>query len=145
MRILGFVVNELMFRLLDKLIDEAKTAIPAPGGDQAAALDPLKKIHDLLISHGFVYPPVGLTQLLSDGMTPRTVEGPELQRILNNPHNARRRATLWPTRQTPFTTLIATPRPSCTWRSPTNVTCRCTWSRCRRTILYAGTSAPLIT
>ena len=98
---LGQVTDE-MFRLLDKLIDEAKTAIPAPGSDQAAALDRLKKIDDLLISHGFVYPPVGLTQLLSDGMTPRTVEGPELQRILNNPHNARRRAYIMAHAADPF-------------------------------------------
>ena len=64
-------VTEAMYHLLDSLIDEAKETVPAAdgGADQTKVAEgTLGAIDDLLIRRSFVYPAVGLTQLLSDGM-----------------------------------------------------------------------------
>jgi hypothetical protein len=68
--------------------------IPA-GLDNAAyeqfAVKSLKTIDCILVSHGFVYPGIGLVQLLSDGLDSTTFTEPEyFEALLNSPHNAGR-------------------------------------------------------
>lgn len=89
---LAATVPDEMFKLVDTLIDEAKQlGISGQLTDDAQIAVACGKIDNLLINHGFVYPPTGLTQLLSDGLTPKHVDAQELQSILNQFHNFRRR------------------------------------------------------
>jgi hypothetical protein len=66
------------YAILDELLDEAKSRLkPIPVGlDDAAydkfAVESLQTIDCILVRHGFVYPGIGLVQLLSDGLDPTT-------------------------------------------------------------------------
>jgi len=90
-------VTDSEYAILDALIDEATTRLkPIPAGlDDVAyrqfAVDSLKTIDCILVSHGFVYPGIGLVQLLSDGLDPTMFfDAKYYQALLLSPHNAGR-------------------------------------------------------
>jgi tetratricopeptide (TPR) repeat protein len=102
-------VPDSMYQLLDTLIDEAKSKIPSPSLSterderrrQVGAI--LSTIDDILIRHNFIYPrnrKEDWTLLLSDGLTPKILDGPELEAILAQRHNVRRIDRI--NRQKPF-------------------------------------------
>jgi tetratricopeptide (TPR) repeat protein len=70
------------------VIDEAKKRLKpiAAGLDDTAyeafAIESLKTIDCVLVSHGFVYPGIGLVQLLSDGLDPTMFSDPMYYRAL---------------------------------------------------------------
>jgi hypothetical protein len=85
------------YAILDALIGEAKGRLkPIPAGlsgdaYDAFAVESLKTIDCILVSHGFVYPGIGLVQLLSDGLDPTRFDDPHYYRaLLDSPHNAGR-------------------------------------------------------
>jgi tetratricopeptide (TPR) repeat protein len=87
------------YAILDDVIDEAKKRlkpIPARLDDTAYetfAVESLKTIDCILVSHGFVYPGIGLVQLLSDGLDPTVFSDPVYyQALLNHRHNLGRTA-----------------------------------------------------
>lgn len=87
-------VTSSEYAILDDVIDEAKKRLrPIPSGlDDAAyeafAIDSLKTIDCVLVSHGFVYPGIGLVQLLSDGLDPTMFSHPAYyQALVNHRHN----------------------------------------------------------
>jgi hypothetical protein len=58
------------YAILDALLDEAKQRLkPIPADCDAFAVTALKTMDCILVRHGFVYPGVGLVQLLSDDST----------------------------------------------------------------------------
>ncbi len=92
-------VDDLMYQLVDTLIDEARTKIHSPTlstdrderGRQARTV--LLAIDDILIRNNFIYPrdrKEDWTLLLSDGLTPKRLGGPELEAMLAQRHNVRR-------------------------------------------------------
>jgi tetratricopeptide (TPR) repeat protein len=85
------------YALLDTIIDRAKEhlkPIPEKLSESALrkfAVESMKAIDCLLVSHGFVYPGKGLVQLLSDGLDPITYSNAaDFQELLLNSHNAGR-------------------------------------------------------
>jgi tetratricopeptide (TPR) repeat protein len=85
------------YAILDAVIDEAKSRLkPIPDGlDDAAhkklAVESLQTIDCTLVRHGFVYPGIGLVQLLSDGLDSTMFTDPRYYNsLLNSPHNAGR-------------------------------------------------------
>ncbi len=94
-------VNASMYALLDSIIDDARRriGIPPQGGDAETqrflAIVALLKIDDVLIRHNFIYPRLGQdVHLLSEGLTPRRLERRELEQLLAQEPNARRRGRL---------------------------------------------------
>lgn len=90
-------VTPSQYAILDTLIDEAKSRLkPVPSGlDDAAyrkfAVEALKTIDCILVRHGFVYPGIGLVQLLSDGLDPTTfTDSGYYEALLASSHNAGR-------------------------------------------------------
>lgn len=92
-------VNESMYQLLDTVIDEAKATIKVPSFStdraqrRAQVNTILSTIDDILIRHNFIYPrdrKEDWILLLSDGLTPKRLEGPMLDVILSQRHNIRR-------------------------------------------------------
>src|ERR1019366_2983870 len=90
-------VTDSEYAILDAVIDEAKTRLkPIPAGlddvpYKQFAVDSLKTIDCILVSHGFVYPGIGLVQLLSDGLDPTMFSDAKYyQALLLSPHNAGR-------------------------------------------------------
>jgi tetratricopeptide (TPR) repeat protein len=92
-------VDESMYQLVDTLIDEGRTKIRLPSVSterderrrQVGTI--LLTIDDILIRHNFIYPrnrKEDWTLLLSDGLTPKRLAGPELEAILAQRHNVRR-------------------------------------------------------
>jgi hypothetical protein len=85
------------YAILDAILDEAKTRLkPPPSSLEGAAYDQfavksLQTIDCMLVRHGFVYPPVGLVQLLSDGLDPTHYSGDLYTRLLNHRHNLGRK------------------------------------------------------
>jgi hypothetical protein len=82
------------YAILDDVIDEARKRLkPIPSGlDDTAyeqfAISSLKTIDCVLVSHGFVYPGIGLVQLLSDGLDPTVFSDPiYYQALLTHRHN----------------------------------------------------------
>ncbi|HEV2802456.1 MAG TPA: hypothetical protein VGW12_18440 [Pyrinomonadaceae bacterium] len=93
------VVDDSMYQLLDTFIDEAKAEIRitplsedrSESSKQVESI--LLTIDDILIRHNVIYPrnrKEDWTLLLRDGLTPTTLKGPELERILGQEHNRRR-------------------------------------------------------
>jgi hypothetical protein len=86
-------VSPSEYAILDALLDEAKQRLrPIPADLQGAdydmfAVDSLKMMDCILVRHGFVYPGVGLVQLLSDGLDSTTFTGAYLEALKRNPHN----------------------------------------------------------
>jgi len=87
-------VTDSEYSILDAVIDEAKIRLrPMPAGlDDVTykqfAIDSLKTIDCILVSHGFVYPGIGLVQLLSDGLDPTMFsDAMYYQELLRSPHN----------------------------------------------------------
>jgi tetratricopeptide (TPR) repeat protein len=86
------------YAILDALLDEAKDRLhplPADIDDNEAyerfAADSLQVMDCILVRHGFVYPGIGLVQLLSDGLDPTTFTDPRYyQALLESPHNSGR-------------------------------------------------------
>jgi len=64
------------YAILDDILDEATTRLkPIPSGLEDVeyekfAVESLKTVDCILVRHGFVYPGIGLVQLLSDGLDP---------------------------------------------------------------------------
>jgi hypothetical protein len=90
-------VTATEYAILDAILDDAKSRLkPVPTGlDDAAyeqfAVESLKTIDCTLVSHGFVYPGIGLVQLLSDGLDSTMFTDPIYYKALvNSPHNAGR-------------------------------------------------------
>jgi tetratricopeptide (TPR) repeat protein len=90
-------VTSTEYAILDGLLDDAKSRLePIPAGlDDAAferfAVHSLKTIDCTLVSHGFVYPGIGLVQLLSDGLDSTVFTDPKYyQALLDSPHNVGR-------------------------------------------------------
>jgi hypothetical protein len=90
-------VTDSEYAILDAVIDEAKIRLkPIPAGlddvpYKQFAIDSLKTIDCILVSHGFVYPGIGLVQLLSDGLDPTTFSDARYyQALLLSAHNAGR-------------------------------------------------------
>jgi tetratricopeptide (TPR) repeat protein len=90
-------VTPTEYAILDAILDAAKARLkPAPSGlDDAAyekfAVESLKTIDCTLVSHGFVYPGIGLVQLLSDGLDSTMFTDPIYYKaLLLSPHNAGR-------------------------------------------------------
>ncbi len=90
-------VTDSEYAILDAVIDEATTRLkPIPAGlddvrYKQFAVDSLKTIDCILVSHGFVYPGIGLVQLLSDGLDPTMFSDAKYyQALLLSPHNAGR-------------------------------------------------------
>jgi|SRR5580700_347704 hypothetical protein len=94
---LGAVTQD-MFNLLDDVIDWSKAALPERNPSQYANLTDadasavLHTIDKVLYTHGFVYPgfEMGWVDLLSDGLTPRTLNATELQSVRQMAENNRR-------------------------------------------------------
>jgi len=85
------------YAILDSVLDEARSSLqPAPEGiDRVAykrfAIDSLKKVDCILVRHGFVYPGIGLVNLLSDGLDSTLFVGSRhYNALLNSSHNAGR-------------------------------------------------------
>ncbi len=78
------------YAILDALLDESKQRlrpIPAdlaPQDYDVFAVDALKTMDCILVRHGFVYPGVGLVQLLSDGLDLTKFSGIYLERLKSN-------------------------------------------------------------
>lgn len=90
-------VTDSEYGILDSLIDEAKSRLqPIPAGlDTVAyrrfAVASLKTIDCMLVRHGFVYPGIGLVQLLSDGLDPTMLSDTRYyQALLMSRHNVGR-------------------------------------------------------
>lgn len=90
-------VTATEYAILDAIVDEAKSRLkPVPAGlDDAAyeqfAVESLKTIDCTLVSHGFVYPGIGLVQLLSDGLDSTMFTDPTYYKaLLDSPHNSGR-------------------------------------------------------
>ncbi len=87
------------YAALDAILDEAKERLqPIPANLKNAAyeqfvVESLRTVDCILVRHGFVYPPAGQVQLLSDGLD-RTyyAENYYQLKLLANPHNAGRDA-----------------------------------------------------
>lgn len=95
-------VTDDMFRLLDQLISEAQLRNLSAHATKKEAIDALHEIDKLLIAHGFIYPPVGRTPLLRDGLTPYDIDETGLAEIRQSSHN-KRRSTYFSTHSTgPF-------------------------------------------
>jgi hypothetical protein len=87
------------YGILDELLDEAKSRLkPIPVGlDDAAydkfAVESLQIVNCILVRHGFVYPGIGLVQLLSDGLDPTMFNDKNYYAaLLANHHNEGRTA-----------------------------------------------------
>jgi tetratricopeptide (TPR) repeat protein len=86
------------YAILDALLDEAKQRLrPIPVDLQtsdydAFAVSSIKTMDCILVRHGFVYPGVGLVQLLSDGLDTTSFTGTYLDKLKANPHNEGRLA-----------------------------------------------------
>lgn len=90
-------VSDSEYAVLDALIDDATTRLkPIPAGlddpsYRGFAVDSLKTIDCILVSHGFVYPGIGLVQLLSDGLDPTMFSDAKYyQALLLSRHNVGR-------------------------------------------------------
>jgi len=90
-------VTPTEYAILDAVLDEAKSKLkPIPAGlDDAGyekfAVESLKTIDCILVSHAFVYPGIGLVQLLSDGLdSTMFTDSRYYIALLNSPHNAGR-------------------------------------------------------
>ena len=96
------------YAILDALLDESKQRlrpIPAdlaPQDYDVFAVDALKTMDCILVRHGFVYPGVGLVQLLSDGLDLTKFSGIYLERLKSNPHNQGRLAFIEKRNSGPF-------------------------------------------
>jgi hypothetical protein len=90
-------VSASEYAVLDAILDEARSRLkPIPTGlDNVAyrrfAVESLKTIDCILVSRGFVYPGIGLVQLLSDALDPTMFSDATYYRaLLTSPHNAGR-------------------------------------------------------
>jgi hypothetical protein len=88
-------VTPTEYAILGAILDEAKSGLrPIPEGlddavDKQFAVESLKTIDCTLVSHGFVYPGIGLVQLLSDGLDFTMFTDPKYYKaLLDSPHNA---------------------------------------------------------
>jgi tetratricopeptide (TPR) repeat protein len=96
------------YAILDALLDEAKQRLqPIPNGLGAAdyeafAVSSLKTMDCILVRHGFVYPGVGLVQLLSDGLDPTKFTGTYYEKLKNKSHNEGRIAFIEKRNPGPF-------------------------------------------
>ncbi len=92
------IVDKSMFDMLDNIVDWSIAAVPARTDSQYAnlthdqALAVLTAIDKVLYTHGFVYPgyTMGWVDLLSDGLTPRTLYAAEVTSIEDVGYNDRR-------------------------------------------------------
>jgi hypothetical protein len=90
-------VDSTEYATLDAILDDARarlkpipTDLDRPAYD-AFALDALRTVDCVLVSHGFVYPGIGLVQLLSDGLDRTTFADTRYYRaLLASPHNTGR-------------------------------------------------------
>lgn len=86
-------VSRSMYAFLDKLIQECATKVTARNAfSSEASEDDCKIIDAVLTEHNFVYPGKGLVQNFSDALTGSKLTSEELESILANPHNMRRKA-----------------------------------------------------
>jgi len=96
------------YAILDALLDEAKQRLqPIPaelhaGDYDTFAVNSLKTMDCILVRHGFVYPGVGLVQLLSDGLDPTNFTGIYYTKLIRKPHNDGRQAFIEKRNPGPF-------------------------------------------
>lgn len=96
------------YAILDALLDEAKRRLqPIPAGLETAAyeafaVNSLKTMDCILVRHGFVYPGVGLVQLLSDGLDPTYFTGAYYEMLKGKSHNDGRIAFIEQRKPGPF-------------------------------------------
>ncbi|MEW5854076.1 MAG: hypothetical protein AB2A00_35200 [Myxococcota bacterium] len=84
-------VAPAMYGLLDDIVDDVrKRAGSANVAKREDAMQALKSVEDVLAQRGFVYPPWGYVEHLSEALTPHRVDAEHLERVARTVENKNR-------------------------------------------------------